>query len=131
MSSSSGARRSGTKPGSGYVPDRGDVVWLDFDPRAGHEQGGHRPAVVLSHKDYNATLGLMLACPMTRQGKGYPFEVACEVGGSRSFVLCDQVKSVDWRARGARFERALPAREFDEVMARVASVLGLELGAEP
>ena len=131
MSLSSGGRRSATRPGSGYVPARGDVVWLDFDPRAGHEQGGHRPAVVLSRKEYNATLGLMLACPVTRQGKGYPFEVACELGGSRSYVLCDQVKSVDWRARGARFERAMPAREFDEVMARVASVLGLELGEEP
>jgi mRNA interferase MazF len=88
---------------SGRIPDRGDVVWLDFTPQAGHEQAGRRPGVVLSPVAYNRKVGLALVCPITTQVKGYPFEVAIPdgrvVGG---VILADQVKSIDWRARRAK-----------------------------
>lgn len=85
-----------------YVPDRGDIVWLQFNPQAGHEQAGHRPALVLSPASYNRRSGLMLCCPMTSQRKGYPFEVVIEMDTDReSVVLADQVKSLDWKVRKA------------------------------
>ncbi|NOS82082.1 MAG: endoribonuclease MazF [Nitrospira sp.] len=85
-----------------YVPDRGDIVWLQFNPQAGHEQAGHRPALVLSPASYNRRSGLMLCCPMTSQIKGYPFEVVIAAERDRdSVVLADQVKSLDWRVRKA------------------------------
>lgn len=85
-----------------YVPDRGDIVWLQFNPQAGHEQAGHRPALVLSPASYNRRSGLMLCCPMTSQRKGYPFEVVIADDPERvSVVLADQVKSLDWKVRKA------------------------------
>ena len=88
-----------------YVPDRGDVVWMDFSPQAGREQAGRRPALVLSSKTYNRKTGRCLACPVTSQIKGYPFELRlpadCAVQGA---VLVDHVKNQDWQAR--RAERA-------------------------
>jgi mRNA interferase MazF len=85
-----------------YVPDRGDIVWLQFNPQAGHEQAGHRPALVLSPASYNRRSGLMLCCPMTSQKKGYPFEVVIAADTDReSVVLADQVKSLDWKVRKA------------------------------
>ena len=81
-----------------YVPHRGDIVWLQFNPQAGHEQAGHRPALVLSPASYNRPSGLMLYCPMTSQRKGYPFEVVIAADTDReSAVLADQVKSLDWK----------------------------------
>jgi mRNA interferase MazF len=92
-----------TKPGSvPYVPDRGDVVWLSFDPQAGHEQAGRRPAVVLSPALYNGKAGLAVFAPLTSQIKGYPFEVVIPAGlPVAGAVLADQLKSLDWRARKA------------------------------
>jgi mRNA interferase MazF len=85
-----------------YVPNRGDIVWLQFNPQAGHEQAGHRPALVLSPASYNRRSGLMLCCPMTSQKKGYPFEVVIGTDTTlESVVLADQVKSLDWKARKA------------------------------
>lgn len=85
-----------------YVPNRGDIVWLQFNPQAGHEQAGHRPALVLSPASYNRRSGLMLCCPMTSQRKGYPFEVVIAADTDReSVVLADQVKSLDWKVRKA------------------------------
>jgi len=85
-----------------YVPDRGDIVWLQFNPQAGHEQAGHRPALVLSPATYNRASGLMLCCPMTSHKKGYPFEVVVSHDPHRtSVVLADQVKSLDWNTRKA------------------------------
>lgn len=86
-----------------FVPDRGDLVWLEFDPQAGHEQAGRRPALVLSPTAYNAKTGLMLCCPVTNQAKGYPFEVPVvpAAGKATGVVLADQVRCLDWRARNA------------------------------
>lgn len=108
--------------GRRYVPDSGDVVWLQFDPQAGHEQAGHRPALVISPSAYNGPSGLMLCCPLTTRIKGYPFEVALE-GEPRSVVLSDQVKSVDWIARGARPKSKATAGELAEVKARVRALV--------
>lgn len=91
-----------------YVPDRGDLVWLEFTPQTGSEQAGRRPALVISPKAYNAKVGLALFCPVTSRVKGYPFEVVLPVGsGVIGVILADQLKSLDWRARKAKLiERA-------------------------
>jgi mRNA interferase MazF len=105
-------------------PDRGQVVWLTFNPRSGHEQAGRRPALVLSPRSYNAKFGLMLCCPITSRVKGYPFEVALPPGiGVQGVVLADQVKSLDWRARDAEIVGRAPASVVEDVLARLGSLL--------
>src|SRR6266567_2177869 len=84
-----------------YIPDRGDIVWLEFDPQLGHEQSGRRPAIVLSDKSYNQTVGLMLVCPITSKVKNYPFEVRIKTDSIDGVILADQIKSLDWRQRNA------------------------------
>lgn len=102
-----------------YVPERGDLIWLVFSPQAGHEQAGRRPAVVLSPKPYNGKVGLFLACPVTNQQKGYPFEVAIPAGLPVSgVILADQIKSLDWRARKAEYICSLPASTVNELLAK-------------
>ncbi len=106
------------------APDRGDVVWLTFNPQAGHEQAGRRPAVVLSPAAYNAKVGLALLCPITTKVKGYPFEVALPAGFPvRGVILADQVRSLDWRARGAAFVAHLPAEVVGEVLSKLETLL--------
>ncbi len=105
------------------MPDAGDVVWLSFDPHAGHEQAGHRPAVVLSPAAYNGPTGLMLCCPMTTQLKGYPFEVVI-AGKQQSAVLADQVKSLDWKMRKAKFKGRVSPPELAEVRRKAAALIG-------
>jgi len=82
-----------------YTPNAGDIVWLEFDPQAGHEQAGRRPAVVLTPEAYNKKTNLMICCPLTTKIKGYPFEVLVEIDGIQSAILSDQVKSLDWKIR--------------------------------
>jgi mRNA interferase MazF len=109
---------------TGYVPDRGDFVWVDLTPPTGHEQSGRRPAVVLSPRSYNRKTGLCVICPATRQRKGYAFEVAVEHGpGDVSVVLADHVRNIDWRARNVERIRRLPKTVLDEVRARLAALL--------
>lgn len=109
---------------STYTPEAGDIVWLQFNPQAGQEQAGHRPAVVLSPATYNGLTGLMLCCPMTTQIKGYPFEVL--IGGSSkpSAVLADQVKSLDWRVRQAQFKGKVSRDELAEVRRKALALIG-------
>jgi mRNA interferase MazF len=106
-----------------YVPDTGDVVWISFDPQAGHEQAGHRPAVVLSPAAYNGKTSLMICCPLTTQIKNYPFEVIV-AGPKPSAVLADQIKSLDWRKRRARRKGAISTAELAEVRAKVRALIG-------
>jgi len=109
----------------GYVPERGDVVWISLHPQAGHEQTGRRPALVLSPAPYNDKVGLAILCPVTRQVKGYPFEVWIPDGLPVSgVILADQVKSLDWQAREADFACGLPAVVVDEVLEKLSTVLG-------
>jgi mRNA interferase MazF len=105
-----------------YVPERGDIVWLQFDPHPGHEQAGHRPALVLSPAAYNGRTGLMLCCPMTTQIKGYPFEVSV-AGNSPSVALADQLKSLDWMARKARRKAKAAPAEMAEVRAKLHALI--------
>lgn len=105
-----------------YVPEAGDIVWLHFDPQAGHEQAGHRPALVVSPSAYNGKTGLMLCCPMTTQVKGYPFEVA--IAGDRpGAALADQVKSLDWVARRASHKGQVSSIELNEVRAKIFALI--------
>jgi mRNA interferase MazF len=106
-----------------YVPDAGDIVWINFDPQAGHEQAGHRAAVVLSPAAYNTKTSLMLCCPMTTQIKSYPFEVLI-AGTPRSAVLADQIKSLDWRRRRARRKGVVSPAELAEIRAKIRALIG-------
>ena len=105
------------------TPKAGDVVWLEFDPQAGHEQAGHRPAVVLSPASYNGKTGLMLCCPLTTRIKGYPFEVAI-AGAPASVVLAYQVKCLDWRARHATRKGRVSPAELRDVRAKLRALVG-------
>ena len=108
-----------------YVPRRGDLVWLHFNPQTGHEQAGRRPALVLSPESYNGRVGLAILCPVTSQEKGYPFEVALPPGGAvTGVILSDQVKSLDWRARQAERIEALPPQLTEEVLQKLGTLLG-------
>jgi mRNA interferase MazF len=97
-----------------YCPRRGDVVWLDYDPRLGHEQSGKRPALVLSPIEYNKKVGLALFLPITSQIKGYPFEVRIVLSKINGAVLADQIKSLDWKARRVKFIETAPKTLLEE-----------------
>ena len=108
-----------------FVPDGGDLIWFTFDPQAGHEQAGRRPALVLSPKPYNQKSGLALVCLVTNQIKGYPFEVPVPAGcGLMGVILADHVKSLDWKARQAAKIGRIPLAALNEVLARLAPLLG-------
>jgi mRNA interferase MazF len=106
-----------------YVPDAGDIVWLDFAPQAGREQSGHRPGLVLSPAAYNRKTSLMVCCPLTTQIKNYPFEVAI-AGLPQSVVLADQVKSLDWRGRHATRKGRVSPAELADVRAKIHALIG-------
>lgn len=107
-----------------YVPARGDIVWLSFTPQAGHEQSGHRPALVMSPEAYNEKASFALCCPITSRVRGYPFEVDLPPASSvTGVVLADQIKSLDWRARYARFECRATSRVVNEVLQKVHALL--------
>ncbi len=107
-----------------YCPKRGDVVWISFTPQAGHEQAGHRPAVVLSPEPYNRKVGLALLCPITTKVKGYPFEVLIPDGlNAKGAILSDQIKSLDWKARKASLLCRLPEATIKEALNKVGTLL--------
>lgn len=109
-----------------YVPDTGDIVWLQFDPQAGHEQAARRPALVLSPAAYNVKKSLMVCCPLTTKVKGYPFEVLITTVGQSGAVLADQVKSLDWRVRKAKRKGAVSDEAVQEVRAKIKALLQIE-----
>jgi len=110
---------------AGFVPDTGDFVWLTFDPRAGREEAGRRPALILSPKMYNVRSSLALACPVTNQVKGYPFEVTVPArAGVTGVILADHLKSVDWKTRRAEPIGRCADDVLDEVRAKLAPLLG-------
>jgi len=107
-----------------YIPQRGDVVWINLNPQASHEQAGRRPAVVLSPAAYNGKTGLALFCPITNQEKGYPFEVPIPVGLPVSgVILADQVKSLDWKIRDIERLCAIPSRTVAELLQKIILLL--------
>ena len=107
-----------------YVPGRGDIVWLNFNPQAGHEQAGRRPALVLSPRSYNDRTGQALLCPVTAAAKGYPFEVPLPQGGDiTGVVLSDHIKSLDWRARDAGLATQTTPRVVEQVLDMIGTLL--------
>jgi mRNA interferase MazF len=107
-----------------YVPSRGDLIWLQFNPQAGHEQAGHRPALVISPTSYNRRVGLAVCCPVTSQVKGYPFEVLLPEGlGVEGAILSDQIKSLDWRVRKASRIGSVPADVLQETVGKLLALV--------
>ena len=106
-----------------YVPDRGDIVWIDFEPHFGREQAGHRPALVLSPKSYNQKSELMLACPITSKIKNYPFVVRIKTEKTDGVIVADQIKSLSWKVRKISFHERTPAA----IVAETQSVIELLL----
>jgi mRNA interferase MazF len=106
-----------------YVPGAGDIVWINVDPQAGHQQAKHRPAVVLSPASYNQRAGLLICCPTTTKIKGYPFEVKLS-GSPASVALADQVKGFDWRSRKAQKKGQATAAELAEIRAKLHALIG-------
>jgi mRNA interferase MazF len=108
-----------------YAPAKGDIVYLQFNPQQGREQAGTRPAVILSPKEYNAKVGLALACPITSHAKGYPFEVALPDSlKTKGVILSDHIKNLDWKARHAAFVETIPSATLEEVFEKIGLLLG-------
>ena len=106
-----------------YIPDRGDIVWLDFDPQIGHEQSGHRPAFVLSPLAYNQRSNLALFCPITSKIKGWKFEVILTDTKTKGVILADQIKSLDWQARKIDFIEKASENIINEVIGKIETLL--------
>ena len=108
-----------------YIPDAGDLVCLEFDPQSGHEQKSRRPALVLSPASYNGRVGLMLCCPITSQSKGYPFEIKLDTDQIAGVALADQIKSLDWRARGATLAGSVSEAVLVEARGKLTALIQL------
>ena len=109
---------------STYIPQRSDIIWLDFNPQAGREQTGRRPAFVVSPAAYNGKVGLALVCPVTNRVKGYPFEVLLPAGlAVTGVILSDQLKSLDWQKRRAEFICAAPEAVTVEVIKKIEALI--------
>ncbi|MEB3228271.1 MAG: endoribonuclease MazF [Synechocystis sp.] len=107
-----------------YIPERGDIVYLNFDPTKGHEQRGYRPALVLSPRSYNLKSTLALLTPITKQQKGYPFEVLLPPGlQTQGVILADQIKCLDWKVRGVKFVESIPDNLVEEVRAKIEPLI--------
>ncbi len=121
-----GGRPLATKPGE-YCPEAGDFIWIDLDPTVGHEQGGRRPAIVLSPHSYNAAAGLCVVCPITSRVRDYPFEAALpESAVFHGAVLADQPRSISWEKRPIRHAGRAPGLVLSEVCERLAALLGID-----
>ena len=106
-----------------YIPNRGDIVWLNFSPSRGHEQKGKRPALILSLKDYNERSGLAIVCPITSKKKGYPFEVEFSARRINGIILADQLVSIDWKERAATLVDRVPAEVITEVQEKASLLI--------
>ncbi len=107
-----------------FIPDKGDLVWLNFSPQSGHEQAGRRPAICLSSKEYNSKTGLGIFCPITSKIKGYPFEVKLPEGlPIKGVILADQIRNLDWKARNAEFIARAPEKVLAETLELIRLLL--------
>lgn len=105
-----------------YIPERGDIIWLEFDPQKGHEQKGRRPGIVLSKKEYNQKSNLAIICPITSKIKGYPFEIRIN-SIIQGVVLSDQIRSIDWKSRNAAFIEKIPEEILKEILENINLLL--------
>ena len=110
-----------------YIPDRGDIVWMNFSPQSGHEQAGDRPALVLSPNKYNQISGLILLCPITSKQKGYIFELPIDSGNNRGSILVDQIRSIDFGSRKLRFIEKADSILVKKVQAYLVNLIKEEL----
>ena len=110
---------------AGFIPGRGDLVWTDFNPQAGREQAGRRPALVLSPRVYNEKTGLAVMVPITSHVKGYPFEVAIQHKTIKGVVLADHLKNMDWRTRGVTYAGKVSAATMEKVMQNIIALIGI------
>ncbi len=106
-----------------YIPSRGDIIWLSFTPQSGHEQKGSRPALVLSPRPYNKKTGLAVCCPITSNIKGYPFEVIVSGKNIQGAVLSDHLKSLDWKARKAKWIENANSKVIDECLGKISALI--------
>ncbi len=106
-----------------YIPERGDIVWLDFTPQAGHEQRERRPSLVLSHAAYNAKVGLAIFCPITSIEKGYPFEIKIATKKTIGCVLADQIKSLDWKIRNIEFIEKIKPESLEKALEKLKIII--------
>jgi mRNA interferase MazF len=107
-----------------YIPDKGDVIWINFDPQAGREQGRLRPGLVLSPKNYNEIVGLLIGCPITSKIKEFPFEVRIPEGLEvKGIILADHIKSMDWKVRGSSFICKIPEEILEEVLLKIENII--------
>lgn len=106
-----------------YIPEKGDIVWLNFNPQAGKEQAGHRPAIVLSDKRYNQLIGLAIFCPITSKEKGYPFEVKINLKEISGVILADHIKNLDWKERNVSFIAKANKNTIEEVINIINSII--------
>jgi mRNA interferase MazF len=110
---------------SSYVPESGDIVTINFDPQARREQAKRRPALVLTDRRYNQASGLAVVCPLTSKRKAYPFALPVTIGDVEGAVLVDQVKSIDWEARGAEFHSKANPALVTKMRQYIAVLLGI------
>ena len=105
-----------------YIPEQGDIVALTFDPQSGHEQKGRRPAVIVSNKIFNAHLGLAFACPITNTKRDFPFHIPVESTQLTGYIMVEQLKSIDYKARRAKFIEKASPKTIDEILSIVESI---------
>jgi mRNA interferase MazF len=108
-----------------YLPEAGDLVWVNFDPQAGREQAKNRPALVITSSEFNVATGLLVVCPVTRTDRPWRTRIALTGTVTSGFVMIEQVKSIDWRARGAAFIEHVPKPLFEDIKSRIATMLDL------
>ena len=106
-----------------YIPSKGDLIWLDFSPQAGHEQKGRRPALVISSKEYNKKTHLALCCPVTSNRKGYPFEVILSGQKIKGVILTDHLRNLDWKVRKARFIEKTKPKTLSECLEKIIALI--------
>jgi mRNA interferase MazF len=107
-----------------YIPDKGDIIWINFDPQAGREQAKIRPALVLSSFVYNSMSLLVIVCPITSKIKDYPYEIKLSEGLEvKGVILADQIKNMDWKVRGASFICKIPEEIMEEVLSKIENII--------
>lgn len=110
-------------PQAPYQPDCGDLAWINFEPQTGREQAKNRPALILTNREFNLTTGLLIACPITRTDRPFGSRVRLAGTETAGFVMVEQVKSIDWRARGAAFIEAAPPLVLHDVKLVLGAIL--------
>jgi mRNA interferase MazF len=106
-----------------YVPEKGDLVILTFDPQAGHEQKGRRPALIISNKSFNKALGLAIACPITNTNRDFPFHVKVDSDNLTGFIMSEQIKSIDFNARKVKFVEKIDESTLNKVLGITQSII--------